>query len=648
MRLTSLTLHNFQGIKDFALDTQGCDINVFGDNRTGKTTLFNAFLWVLFDKNANNRKNFEIKTLDKHGEALHHLDHEVEAVLDIDGKSLTLRKVYSEKWTKKRGSATQEFGGHTTDYYIDGVPTQKKEYDARISSIADENIFRLLTNPLYFNECMKWQDCRNLLMEVCGNISDQDVIASDKALARLPEILGSHSQDDYKKIVVARRAEINKELTALPVRIDEATRSLSDITDLIIEELPADIAKLKAMIQEQQQNMARITSGGEIAEKKRQAAEIDLQLLEILRADRQGIEEQIQAKQRDITEATGKLAQLNTDIRNDERFIEQDKAQVARLEAKMVSGRAEWKEINSPQFLCEDAATVCPACDQSLPEEKLQTARDKAIADFNLRKSRLLEENMSRGKAAKAETERLNGEVAALTRNIEAAKDLREQIEGAVALLTVDLEALRQQSTQHTGGPAYDARQNDKFLLEQEIAQLQAGNTEAIAKVQQEVADLNADLDTLHRSQASIKNNEMTEKRILQLKEQEHTLATEFEKLEGELFLCDQFTRAKVEMLESKINSKFKMARFKLFDVQINSGLAETCLTTFDGVSYPDLNHEAQINVGLDVISTLIEHYGFSAPVFVDNAEAVTKLINIPAQMIRLVVSAEDRVLRVA
>jgi len=61
MKLLSLTLKNFKGIRSFTLDAQGCDISVFGDNATGKTTLADAFMWLLFDKDSANRKDFEIK-----------------------------------------------------------------------------------------------------------------------------------------------------------------------------------------------------------------------------------------------------------------------------------------------------------------------------------------------------------------------------------------------------------------------------------------------------------------------------------------------------------------------------------------------------------------------------------------------------------
>src|SRR5690625_2699704 len=103
IKLLNLNLTNFKGIKEFDLNAAGGDIKVFGDNATGKTTLFDAFVWLLFNKDSQNRADFEIKTL-VDGKVIHKLDHEVEAVLFIDGKELTLRKVYSEKWTKKKGS----------------------------------------------------------------------------------------------------------------------------------------------------------------------------------------------------------------------------------------------------------------------------------------------------------------------------------------------------------------------------------------------------------------------------------------------------------------------------------------------------------------------------------------------------------------
>src|SRR5690625_5017671 len=120
-----LELTNLKVIKHIVLDADQENIRVYGDNATGKTSLFDAFVWLLFDKDSQYKNKFEIKTL-VNGKVQHNLNHEVEAFFLVDNKELSLKKVFSEKWTKKRGSVTKEFTRNTTDYYIDGVPSKKK------------------------------------------------------------------------------------------------------------------------------------------------------------------------------------------------------------------------------------------------------------------------------------------------------------------------------------------------------------------------------------------------------------------------------------------------------------------------------------------------------------------------------------------
>lgn len=226
MKLNKLTLRNFKGIRDFALDTGGESLSIFSDNGMGKTTIADAWFWLLFGKDSLNRSDFEIKTLGEDGQPIHGLEHEVEGVLDIKGKSLVLKKVYSEIWTKTRGSATKEFTGNTTDHYVDGVPVKKGIYEATIAGIVAEDAFKLLTNPRYFNEVLHWQERRELLTKVCGDVSDEDVITSDSKLNRLPDILQGKSLEDHRKIIKARMTKLNEEIDKIPIRIDEISRSL--------------------------------------------------------------------------------------------------------------------------------------------------------------------------------------------------------------------------------------------------------------------------------------------------------------------------------------------------------------------------------------------------------------------------------------
>lgn len=234
MKLLKLTLKNFKGIRDFSLEANGRNVDIWGDNATGKTTIFDAFTWLLYDKDSKNKKDFELKTLDENNSPIHNLNHEVEGFFEVNGKQIILKKVFAEKWTKKRGSATEEFTGHTTDYFVDGVPVKKNEYDGKIAEIANEEIFKLLTNPTYFNEHLHWQERRMILLEICGDIADDEVIASDPSLSELPEILQGRKLEDHRKVIQAKRTEINKELEKIPIRIDETHRSLPDLTSITV------------------------------------------------------------------------------------------------------------------------------------------------------------------------------------------------------------------------------------------------------------------------------------------------------------------------------------------------------------------------------------------------------------------------------
>src|SRR5699024_2857755 len=273
----NLKLTNFKGIKSFELNANGEDMKVFGENATGKTTIFDAFVWLLFGKDSQNSTQFEIKTL-RDGKPIHKLNHEVEATLLVNGQELTLKKVYKEKWTKKRGSVTESFSGHTTDYYIDGVPSKKKEYDEMIGSIVNEDVFKLLTNPLYFNEQLKWQDRRKTLLEIAGDITDEEIISSNESLAKLTEILGNRSIHDHKKVIAAKRKEINQELERIPIRIDEINRNLPDVSGLNKEEIETKLNDLSSKIDAKNEQINNLRNGSKVNEIKKQISDIDLQI----------------------------------------------------------------------------------------------------------------------------------------------------------------------------------------------------------------------------------------------------------------------------------------------------------------------------------------------------------------------------------
>jgi DNA repair exonuclease SbcCD ATPase subunit len=648
MRLIALTLRNFKGIKSFTLDTQGGNADLFGDNATGKTTLFDAFTWLLFDKDSQNKKDFEIKTLGKDNQPMHGLEHEVEATLDVDdGHAINLRKVYKEKWTKKRGSASAEFTGHTTDYFIDSVPVKKSEYEARIAEIASEDIFKLLTSPTYFNEQLHWEKRRQILLEVCGDISDEEVIASDKALAELPKILGNHSLEDYRKIIAARRVKINDELKKIPVRIDEVTQGLPDLSNFERNELQVDIDSLRERIREKEQELSRIESGGEIAEKRVQLKEAEGDLI-ILKNQLQGkISEQIDAKRQELQQIKASLYDWQSEVKNKKGALKHSQQQIAKLETEMGKLREDWGRANDQQFHFEQDDT-CPTCGQSLPAEKLNAAREKALAAFNRSKAERLEFITANGKERKQSAELHQGEIQTLNDEIQSAEAKAEEYAQKARELELLIENMLKDSCAYQEDPAYVAKVGEKQTLEEQMKQLLQDAAVVNDGVKKEIEELGGVLLEKQTCLAKFDQYEKGQTRIEELKAQERDLAAEYEKLEGELYLTEEFIRAKVNLLEEKINSKFKLARFKLFNTLVNGGVEECCETLYNGVPYSGgLNNGHRNAVGMDIINTLSEHYGFYPPIFVDNAESITVLPEMTAQVIRLVVSENDKVLRV-
>ncbi|MGD6976100.1 hypothetical protein ACQCU3_03825 [Bacillus altitudinis] len=641
IRLAELHLSNFKGVKSFTLETGGESAKVYGDNATGKTTLFDAFTWLLFDKDSQNKKDFEIKTLSKDNKAVSGVDHEVSAVLLIDGKSVELKKVYSEKWTKKRGSAKQVFSGHTTDYYVNDVPVKKKEFAEKVNEIISEDIFKLITSPSYFNEQMKWQDRLNVLMEIGGAVTDDDVIKQDSSLSKLQSILDERSLDEQKRILAEKRKKITKLLEQFPVRIDEINRSIEDVTDIDQEQLKEDLKALQASIDDMEKESRSIRADAG-ADRKKRMLQLEGELQQIKNEHEsqrlEAISKQKDAyfgAKNDLSQIKHKLDSLKAKKNHLEIFLSQ-------TEKERVELREEWSKKYEESF--EDHQTDCPTCGQALPEEKIQAAIEK----FNLQKSEALERIVDKGKQLGIEYDNKQNELYEVDEEIQLLNLKEKFTTSAVEKLKEDMEQAEASIAPLSNNPIYLAKIEEIEKINNEIQsdELETSGTvqainEQIKEKQQEMTLIRNDLSRIDQAQKALN-------RIEELKEEERKMADDYNEVEQQSFLIEEFIRTKMNLMEERINSKFKFARFKLFEEQVNGGLTETCETLYEGVPYSKgLNNAARINVGLDIINTLNEHYGISAPIFVDNSEAVTNLIDVNAQVISLIVSKQDKQLRV-
>lgn len=639
--LRRLTLRKFKGVKEFTLDTDGADASVFGDNATGKTTVFDGFDWLFFDKDSQNRKDFQIKTLGPDGQPVHREKHEVEGVFSYKGRTFTLKKVYTEKWVKPRGSATEEFSGHETAYFVDGLEKKKQDYEAFIAQIASEGIFRLLSDPAYFNEVLKWEERRRILLEVCGNISDDEVIATEPSLSGIKEILGNHTLDDHRTFLKAEKSRIEKEQKLIPARISEVQRGLPDVSGVDPTALPQIIEQAKDDRKAKFEELTRAEQGGGASDKQARLAEVGAKL------SKMDIEAQakhfaaLTAKRNDLSALRDKVADADRQIANLNDQAQRADRKAADLSTRRDTLRGEYRAVRDQVF---SADVACPTCGQQIPEAKLRESR----GSFNVQRADKLEAIQTEGKGLKVEQEKLEAE---------ATKCRKEStvLMGTLAKLTKERQGLdstvKTMEAQHptaTETPAYTALAEERDRLIDEIKEIQTGGSASLGGLREELAALETNVSGLERVSLLVEQRKTGERRIEELKAQEKALAAEYEQVQKDFTLTDKLLEAKVRLLEGKINGFFRYAKFKLFDQQVNGEWVMCCEATYKGVPYAaNLNRGAKMNVGLDIIRTLSRHYGFAAPIFIDNREAVSYLIPVDSQMISLVVSEADKSLRI-
>jgi len=633
MKLISLRMGNFKGIKNQEFLFVGKNATIYGGNATGKTTTLDAWLWLLFEKDSEGSTKFGVKTI-TNGEIIHGLEHSVEGIIEHEEKTVKLKKVLQEKWTKKRGSVEKEFTGNTIYYYIDDVPAKKKEYVEQIKDlVGDENIFRLITDLKYFNTDMKWKDRRKLLIDVCGDVDNQEIYGKNEMFNAISEILKNRTVEKHMETLKASRKKLNEDLEKIPVRIDEVAKSIEDFEAVNIEEVQATIDSHEKNVSDLKTNISDLKNGSFVSKKRKEIAEIETEMIKAKNEHEQDatasikpLADKVETWRPSVLRITEVIERRKSEIK-----IKENSFKIFNDSRETL--RKEWGAENAKTF---EYNGTCPTCKQDLPEED----RQKALENFNVNKSKTLEEIQTTGKSKKVEAERLEKEIheikLRLGVNEVELKTHKENLEKAK-------EAVKNHKFVELDNSPYTTKITD---LNNDIENHENAHLEEVVKLESQIDSI--ELTTKEEKEKIYSQNkfETAKARIKELESEKKIIAEKYQELEKEIYTVEEFTKLKVELMDHKINSKFKFAKFQLFKTLVNGSLEECCETMYNDIPYSDLNNAARINVGLDIINTFSKHYGITAPIFIDNAESVVEIEKTEGQQIKLVVSREDKKLR--
>ena len=641
IRLKQLHLENFKCHKSLTIAFDGSNTSIYGDNATGKTSIYDAFVWLLFgkDSSGNGEQTINIKPLDADGSVRdHNCVTEVEAVLLADGEEVSLKRTLREVWTTRRGQSEAVFGGNTSEYFVDGVPCKASAYRDKVAELVDEDRFRLLTTVSYFAGTLDWKKRRETLFDLFGGLDDREIMSTDQRFAPLLEAMGNRNLEDTRKVLTRQKKDYSVTRNEVPARISECEKTISDLSGVDFDGAKAEAAMLSARRDQLQKELLAIEQNTAVQAKQmeRDAAKFELEKLE---------EEnrRFREAQRRTLPDTGRLSDaIEKDkyaLASAERGLDIRIREIGRCDSMIDEIRKAWMDVNAEQYSGSD---TCPTCGQNLPAAQIVRAA-KAFAEDKKKRLESLVEKSKAYKNQKAQCQKEAEEqklyVANLERNIarneQELKEAKKANEEAVVSDMPDYGQRKESVTSWISS------------VQRELDGLRQDASRSGSELRRRISELSAEIARANETAGKRGAYAYAQSRIETLREEARAAAEKLSALDKLLYLMDEYSRYKSSFVENGVNERFRLARFRLFREQANGGVEDRCDVTYDGVPYIGLNNGMKINVGIDIINTLSRAYGVTVPLFVDNAESVTKLEECGCQVIRLVVSEMDKELRI-
>ncbi|UVN06014.1 MAG: AAA domain protein [Satomivirus wayo] len=645
IKLKSLILVNFKGVRNLEVVFTDQRTIISGDNGTGKTTIFDAFTWLLFGKDSTGRSdsNFNIKTIDPlTKKPILHLEHSVTGVISVDGKEMKLQRNYVEKWVKPRGTTEETLKNHETEFYLNDVKlATKKEYESEVAAILTEDIFRMITNPFYFIS-LKVDAQKELLFDMAGGISDDEVAAIKPEYIELLAQLSGRSLSQFSKEVAAKKKACNDVLAVIPSQIDTARRLMPESEDW--EALEIELQKKKQRLTEIDN---QITDKSKINEQENQRK---LEIQRTIGDKRMSLvnrQNEIRASAgAERNEVMMKLKDLEYNHKSETRDLELNRSslsncesEIQRIEDTLSVLRNEYRKINAETIQYPEGAFVCPTCKRQLEVDDIEAKQNELLANFNQNKAKRLKENKDKGFSLVELKKKKEAERDSIISKIKESED-------RIVLIEREIEV---QKANMPEAPDVDAMiKNDPtcISLNNEIADLNNQlNIESkpvdVSELRFAKSSLDDNIQELYKRLAKRDQIERAKKEIEELEEkriQNNQAKADLEKWE---FTVMSFQKDKDAKLIEKINSMFEVVSFSFVTEQLNGGEKLTCVCTVNGTPYPDVNTAGKVNAGLDIINAICKYKGVSAPIFIDNSESVNKIIPTISQVINLVVSKD-------
>lgn len=633
LELKQLNIQRFKGLQNLSFSFDDPETWIYGKNGSGKTSLFDSFIWCLFGKDHQGRSDHEIKPYDNMGKTIPKADIEVEIVVSVDGEKRKLRRSYCEVWVKPKTEIEEVLKKHTSEYFLDDVVVTKAEFDKFVSSLCDDIVFKTITNPLYFTS-LKADEQRRLLFSMVS-LTDEEIAHGSKDFQQLLSDLTGKSLEDYKKSISNQKTRIKQELAGLPERIAGMKEGMPQMPDM--EALSTQIQSIQSRIDNIEQSLNDTALNAENQNRERMAIQSQINKLELA---------QQELKHQHLTKLNTQKAEINSKIAEVEFKVTSYKKQLTFAEARrtelesekqnanttLQSLREMWKTIKAEELVFDDNAFKCPTCERLLEASDIAAKQEQLLANFNLSKTQRLEANKAQGLNVVERIKAIDAELEQLT-----TVEKPELFSGTkVDALKSQLVEIEQKSNDYMQDKRFidNHGQIEKLKAQLSTVANQVDNSQLI----EEKKSLTKQVDEL-KAQTALKDViANTNLRISQLEERISTMNQELADLEKKEYIAKKFEFEKNSRYEQKINQMFRFVKFRLFKTQVDGQVVPIFECMVNGVPFSTLNNAMQISAGLDIIHAISTKQNMFAPIWIDNRESVTEIPKMETQIINLVV----------
>lgn len=581
---------------------------VAGRNGIGKSTIATAYTWLMFGCDYHLKDNPAVRRV-VGGKSVDDMDVSVTAVLDIDGKEVTARKVQKRKY-KKDGV------GYSDDntYFINEVPKTLKAFNEYFE--IDMNLLKMCSSPgAFLNQ--KTADMRSYLFGLVENVNDLDVAKENSELSAITDLLEKYSADELTAMNKATKSKIEKDLPVIDGQIKEKQRDIQLKSDVDVAELEL----LKNTLSEQLACNVKKQTDAEALEKDIQEKadgilELKFQLSGLQTQANDANLNKIREMQHKINDANAFVDSIHEEIRKNGVAVDRIKSEISEKDSARELLAKKWVAVNNEKF--DYNSTICPTCHRDLPDEEIK----RLVSEFAESKKKRLCEIEAKGTALREEIEKSKPVLA----------ELESVAEENMKKLNSVLSKLDEYHKQLDAIPKLvDISDTDEYKkLSAEIDEKEAEMQKSM-KVDDMRGQLKLEENEIRRklseceSQISKSDTSADEQRLEELRDRRIDMEQKKSDAEKILYLLGELEKAKNQKLSAEINKHFETVQWQLFEVNKSGGYKSVCIPTVDGKSILSTmsNKGNQIIGKVDICNSIQKINDLSVPVFLDNSESL-------------------------